>query len=216
MNVIKFKCFIPHVIKNFPIKKIKPNDFEWFKKAVNDFKENKNLIHTSKCPGIISILNIGWVQYAYQDFCIETNGDLKSFKWSAEIDQKLLIHGNLMKDYIYYHSSEQLEKFKPFPENVLHTIIKIQSPWVVDIPNGYKLLSMPIPYNDDNRFMAAHGILTNKNWLNVQLFWYKKNSKEIVKKGTPLCQYLLIKEDKYDHLIDEVNNDDINYFSENI
>jgi branched-subunit amino acid aminotransferase/4-amino-4-deoxychorismate lyase len=108
----------------------------------------------------------------------ETNGDLKSFKWSAEIDQKLLIHGNLMEDYINYHSSEQLEKFKPFPENVLHTIIKIQSPWVVDIPNGYKLLSMPIPYNDDNRFMAAHGILTNKNWLNVQLFWYKKNSKE--------------------------------------
>jgi hypothetical protein len=208
---INFKCCIPDVINNFPIKKTKPNDFKWFKKAIDDYKLNKTSMHTSKCPGIISILNFGWIQYSYQDFTIETNGDKKSFKWSSEIDQKSLPNGDLMHDYISYHPPEQLEKLKPFPKGVLHTMIKIQSPWIVEIPPGYKLLSMPIPYNDDNRFVAAHGILKDKNWLNIQLFWHKTNSKEIVKKGTPLCQYLLIREEEADFVIDIINEEDKNY-----
>jgi hypothetical protein len=208
---INFKCFIPNVINNFPIKKTKPFDFKWFKKAVDDYKFNKPVEHTSKCPGIISILNFGWIQYSYQDFTIETNGDKESFKWSSEIDQKSLPNGDLMQDYISYHSKDQLEKYKNFPNGTLHTIIKIQSPWVVEIPHGYKLLSMPIPYNDDNRFIAAHGILKDKNWLNIQLFWYKTNSKEFVKKGTPLCQYLLIREEEADFVIDVINEEDKNY-----
>ena len=114
---INFKCFIPSVINNFPIKKTKPFDFKWFKKAVDDYKSNKKLEHTSKCPGIISILNFGWIQCAYQDFTIETNGDKKNFKWTSEIDQKSLPNGDLMHDYIFYHPPEQLEKFKPFPND---------------------------------------------------------------------------------------------------
>jgi hypothetical protein len=205
---IYFKCFIQNVIDNFPIKKTKPSDFKWFKKAIDDYKFNIPLIHTSKCPGIISILNFGWVQYSYQDFTIETNGDKESFKWSSEIDQTSLSGGDLMQDYISYHSKEQLEKYKNFPNDALRTIIKIQSPWVVEIPHGYKLLSMPIPYNDDNRFVAAHGILKDKNWLNIQLFWFRTNSKELVKKGTPLCQYLLIREEEADFVINIINEED--------
>jgi hypothetical protein len=93
-------------------------------------------------------------------------------------------------------------------------MIKIQSPWMVEIPIGYKLLFMPIPYNDDNRFVAAHGILKGKNWLNIHLFWYKTNSKEFVKKGTPLCQYLLIREEEVDFVINTSNEEDKNYFKE--
>ena len=208
---INFKCFIPNVINTFPIKKTKPFDFKWFKKARDNYKCSETSIHTSKCPGIISILNFGWIQYSYQDFSIETNGDKESFKWSSEIDQKLLPNGDLMQDYISYHPPEQLEKFKPFPEGVLHTMIKIQSPWIVEIPSGYKLLSMPIPYNDDNRFSAAHGIFNDKNWLNIPLFWHRINSKELIKKGTPLCQYLLIKEEKVNFVIDMINEKDKNF-----
>lgn len=213
---IVFKCFIPEAAKYFPIEKIKPNNFKWFKKAVNDLKFNKTLPHTAKCPGIISILNTGWIQYAYQDFTIETNGDLKSLKWTSKINQKLLINGDLMQDYVSCHTPDQLEKFKNFPSNTLHTIIKIQSPWIVDIPEGYNLLSMPIPYNDDNRFMAAHGILKNKNWMNIQLYWYVINGKETIKKGTPLCQYLLFKEEKYDYEIKNTTEKDTKYLKERI
>jgi hypothetical protein len=75
---------------------------------------------------------------------------------------------------------------------------------------------MPIPYNDDNRFMAAHGILKNKNWMNIQLYWYVINGKETIKKGTPLCQYLLFKEEKYDYEIKNTTEKDTKYLEERI
>jgi hypothetical protein len=208
-NKIIFKCFIPSVIKETPIKKIKPGDFKWFKEAIKDFKNNKPDIHTSKCPGIISIMNTGWIQYAYQNFTIETNGNLKDFIWTSDINQKSLKYGDIMNDYIHYHTPDQLEKFKNFQENTLTTVVKIQSPWVVYIPEGYSLLSMPIPYNDDVRFTAATGFLKGVNFCNIQLYWHKLNSKEIIKKGTPLCQYVLVKDNKIDFEMYKINKKDV-------
>ena len=46
---INFKCFIPDIINNFPIKKTKPSDFKWFKKAVEDYKFNKPYHIFLKC-----------------------------------------------------------------------------------------------------------------------------------------------------------------------
>jgi len=209
--MIKFKCLIPKVLKETPIKNCKPTDFIWFNKIIEDLKNNKNNIHTGRCPGIINILNRGWIHCAYQDFTIETNGDLKSFVWKTKINQAKIKNGEIMSDYISYHSSDQLQKFKPFLENTLHTIIKIQSPWIVYIPEGYSLLSMPIPYNDDVRFTAATGFLKGTNFCNVQLYWHKLNSKEIVKKGTPLCQYILVKDEKIDFEISKMTKKDVSH-----
>ena len=209
--MIKFKSLIPEILKDTPIKKCNPNDFEWFKKILNDLKKEPSNFHTGRCPGIISILNRGWIQYAYQDFLIETNGDLENFKWSSSIDQKKLKNGELLGNYISSHPKEQLQKFKPFLENTLYTVIKINSPWVVYIPEGYSLLSMPIPYNDDVRFTAATGFLKGTIFCNVQLYWHKLNSKEVVKKGTPLCQYILVKDEKVDFEISKTNKKDIHY-----
>ena len=209
-NKVIFKCFIPSVIKETPIKKIKPNDFKWFNEAVKDFKINRPERHTSRCPGIISVMNTGWIQCAYQDFTIETNGNFTDFKWKSKINQKLLKHGEIMKEYINYHSPDQLEKFKPFLNDTLHTIIKIQSPWIVNIPKGYFLLSMPISYNDDIRFTAATGFLKDINFCNIQLYWHKLNSKELIKKGTPLCQYILVKDETVDFITSKITKNDIN------
>jgi hypothetical protein len=210
--MIKFKSLIPEILKQNPIKKCKPNDFKWFNKTLEDLKRNGPFnIHIGRCPGIISILNKGWIQYSYQDFIIETNGDLESFKWYSEIDQKKLKNGNFLGDYISSHPKEQLQKFKPFLENTLHAIIKIQSPWVVYIPDGYSLLSMPIPYNDDVRFTAATGFLKKMSFCNVQIYWHRLNSKELIKKGTPLCQYLLFKDEEIDFEISKMNKNDISH-----
>ena len=52
---------------------------------------------------------------------------------------------------------------------------------------------MPIPYNDENRLVSAAGILTGKQWLNVQMFVKAKSGRIEIKAGTPLQQYILIK-----------------------
>jgi hypothetical protein len=45
-------------------------------------------MHTARCPGIISVNNIGWYLVNYQDFEINTFGDDREFSWKSEIDQK--------------------------------------------------------------------------------------------------------------------------------
>ena len=208
-----FKSFIPSVIKETPIRKIKPLEFKWIKKAFEDYKKIKEqhfrVMHTAKCPGIMSIMNTGWVQCAYQDLTIKTFGDYSSFSWTSEIDQEKLKYGTVMNQYLNIHTPDQLEKFKPFPIHTYHTIFKIQSPWYVYIPKGYSLLSMAIPYHDDDRFTAATGILKGENFLNIQLYWHRINSTEVIKKGTPLVQYILLKDEEIDWELKEMTDKDV-------
>jgi hypothetical protein len=210
--MIEFHSLIPELVYDMPIEKAKISSFEWYNKIIQDYKNNnpKPNIHTSRCPGILNICNIGWVQRSYQDFVITTNGDSKSFLWESEIDQKSLKHGELMRDYVSYHPAEHLFKFNQVKKDTLQTILKIQSPWLVKIPKGYSLLFMPIPYNDNNNFTAACGILKDSNFLNVQLFWHCLNDTIIIKKGTPLQQYVLIKDESIESVVKEANLEQFN------
>jgi hypothetical protein len=204
---IKFKTLIPEAIHS--LKKIKPTYFEWFNKAIEDYKKNKFKISTAKCPGIISVLNTGWVQYTYQDIRITTFGNKTDFKWDTPINQKQTKYGEFINDYVSYHTPEQFAKYKNIPKNTLNTLIKIQSPWVVYIPKGYQLLVMPVAYNDVDIFSTSVGFLKNFNFLNVQLQWKKINGSFTIKKGTPLAQYILVKDNSILEKITTVNDLDI-------
>ena len=85
-------------------------------------------------------------------------------------------------------------QFQEKTPNTLETVIKIQTPWFVEVPKGYSLLMMPLPYSDDKRFTAATGLLRGNQPLNVQVFWHCLNSEEIIPAGTPLNQMILIKD----------------------
>lgn len=207
MPTVEFYSFIPSLVDTMPIEKAKINNFEWYKKMYQDFVDNKQTPHTSRCPGILGVCNEGWIHKAYQDFVITTNSDERSFTWSCEVDQKKLPYGNVFGDYIDGHPENQLFKYYEFKRNTFKTIIKVQSPWVVKIPNGYSLLTIPIPYNDENKFTAAIGILKNTQFLNVQLFWHCIDERVLIKKGTPLCQYILLKDDEVDYSVNIMNQD---------
>jgi hypothetical protein len=192
---IVFKSFLPDI--SFSLEKNKPLNFSWFKKAYEDYKKNfaSMTMHTIRCPGINGIIKTGWVQKTYQDIVITTNGDQKGFTWRSEFDQKNTKYGDVIGDYVHYHTPDQLDKFRPMNTHTLKTIVKIQSPWVVYVPKGYKLLSMPVAYNDTNAFTAATGFLhEGMEALNVQLYWHNLHGETLVKKGTPICQYILIKD----------------------
>jgi hypothetical protein len=204
--MINFKCALPEVVKSYPMQKANILNLKWYQKALIDLKKTpKNEIHTARCPGIISVNNLGWCLVNYQDIEIKTWGHDREFTWKSEIDQKKLLGYN----YIHYHNFDQLKKFKDFRKDTLHTLIKIQSPWFVTIPEGYSLLCIPIPYHDDIRFTAATGILKGMNDLNAQLFWHVKNGTEIIKKGTLLAQYILLKNEEVDHTISVATDEDL-------
>jgi len=190
--MLTFKCFHKKILKTFPIKKVELLDFSWAKKMMEHLKTHTNWpAHTARCPGISGMLTTGWIQRSYQDFEIETNGDGSSFTWWSEVDQKKI--NKLLGDYIGFHDAGQLSRFTILPKETLHTHVKINSPWYVNIPKGYVLLVLPIPYPGHNLFSAAYGILKDNSVLNVPMMWHQLNGKVFVKKGTPLCQYLLLK-----------------------
>jgi len=206
-DTINFYSLMPELVEQMPIEKAKISNFKWYKNLVDDYLKRKPPVHTAKCPGIISIANEGWIHRAYQDFEIETNGDGETFSWKCDVDQSKSTHGHLISNYVSQHSKQQLFDFGTFKRDTLKTIVKIQSPWVVKIPDGYSLLSMPVPYSDNNEFTAAIGTLKDLSFLNVQLFWHCLNEKVVVKKGTPLCQYILVKDHSVQSSIEPVSDD---------
>lgn len=197
-----FESLIPGVEIIMPIIEAKEFKHEWLEKAREDFRsqrKNENYKyeknhHTAKCPGIIDITRTGWVLKTWQDTVIETNGDLQSFSWESPVDQKQFT--SLAPEAIDYHSQETYFKFKNnFSENTLKTIIKFVTPWRMIIPKGYKILAIPIPYIDENRFTVLPGIFSfGIAPCNVQTLWHVTNGKTLIKAGTPLIQYILIPE----------------------
>lgn len=205
--MIKFKSLIPELVKTMPITRASKINYNWYRKALKDIKTSD--FSTAKCPGIIGINATGWVQRTYQTIKITTRaGDLKFFDWETEIDQKKLPFGNVMGNYIGWHIADQMAKYKDMPPSTLHTILKLNSPWIVEIPDGYSLLALPIPYNDDVRFTAACGILKGTNWLNAQLFWHCLDGTETIPAGTPIQQYILLKDNVVKETVETITTFD--------
>tara|TARA_R110000751_G_scaffold281937_1_gene384964 strand:+ start:1604 stop:2215 length:612 start_codon:yes stop_codon:yes gene_type:complete len=196
--MIKFKCFLPEVLEEYPITQISKKDFKWIGKAYTYYKNNNDKFKTIRCPGIFSLLEKGWIQKSYQDISIKTNGDKESLIVATPYNQKEGFQGNIIQDYVSCHPPQQMDIFKPMPKHTLKTIIKIQSPWKVSIPKKYYLLVGSVPYNDEDIFTVAPGLLQGDNFLNIQMFWHKLNGEHVIKKGTPLAYYLLIEKKKYE------------------
>jgi len=192
---LKFYTLFPELINEMPVTKASHKDFEWVKKAYEDYKANPNVYtHTSKCPGIMSIMSTGYIQRTYQTVTITPDSD--GFHWHTEIDQKKLKYGTILQDYVSAHEPNALYDFKKFQEGTLPTLVKIQSPWLVDIPKGYSLLVMPIPYHDNVTFTSTTGILKGFSFCNAQLYIHSLKDKVVIPKGTPLCQYILLKDEE--------------------
>lgn len=216
---LEFVCLLPEVKQIMPIVPAKEISFEWTKKALSDYKSKikdnpyERFTHISRCPGILGITKKGWVQRSWQDVVIKTNGDGKSFEWKTPINQAITDADHNWKwDYVSHHPEELFSQYNKLNKNTLKTIIKIQSPWMVYIPKGYVLMSMPIPYPDNHVFTAATGFLDGDygpNFLNVQMFWHELNGETFVPAGTPLCQYILIKKEKETYDVRDVNTKDI-------
>lgn len=196
--MLQFFCFDPDVIQNYPITPISDIKFEWLEKAREYYKKFPDKHETTSCPGIISILNRGWVQLAYQDIIIETDKKHpKSYIGYSREDQRKRRGGKYTSVYLSDHSPEQMWQFqKDWRKDTLHCMLKIQSPWFVKIPTGYSLLTMPVPYADDIRFSAATGTMRGTHYLNIQLFWHCINGREVIKAGTPLNYMMLVKDEK--------------------
>lgn len=221
-NKLEFVSLLPEVTKIMPIIPASKQQYNWVKKAYENYKKsdykdkNSNsdrFTHVMRCPGMISLNNTGWIQRSWQDIIIETNGDGKTFEWRTPINQKIMDTDHGWKwDYISYHSEDNYGVYNTDKKNI-QSVVKVQSPWIVYVPKGYSLLCMPIPYPDNHDFTSCIGFLEDAdkgpNFLNVQMFWHVFDGATKIPAGTPLCQYILVKKDKVDSVVRGYEKKDI-------
>ena len=208
MTTLKVKCIIEGVAEQMPIVPASAVKIDWFEKAKEYYTSlnDDTVVKTTTCPGIIGVQKTGWIQKTYQDIIIQTNGDGKNFQWITPFNQREADSGHFIGNYVDYHPPQQLSKFYNIGKDTLQTLVKIQSPWFVEIPKGYSLLLLPLPYQDDRRFTAAPGILRKSNFLNAQLYWHCINSVELIPAGTPLHQMFLIKNESVKMDIEQITD----------
>ena len=199
----KFYCSVPGVIENFPIIPAKSYRPLWVKSAIETYKNaSKNINSTGlqlsgviKCPGIADLSRVGWIMPAWFDFIIETKGKDQG-RWIVNSNLPVVLDcvDGFNKDLITFIDMSNPLNQIPLSTNTYNGLIKVSSPWVVDIPKGWNLLIKPVSYSDDVRFESSCGLLKPGKHveINPQLFWNVLYGKELVKAGTPLIHLVPI------------------------
>lgn len=205
---IEFFSLIPEVAKLAPMQNARNFRPDLLVNATKDYAGqkkqsnfgNEKLISTAKCPGIYNYARQGWVLTTWQDITIETNGDGTSFLWTSAVDQKKMTNGAVVGDAVGSHPREQYAQYVggAIP-NSLETIIKINTPWRCNVPEGYYLQEAPLPYTTEKRFTVIPGFFSKEAGIaqmNVQLLWHVMHGKILIKAGTPIAHYMLIPKDQ--------------------
>jgi hypothetical protein len=207
---IRFYSVYPGVIDLFPIIKSSLVD----RKFLNKDLYPQHLLSTFNCPGLKKIVTTGFVIPAPADFEITTNGDGSSFSWIEPIVFDKGLPGT--ESYVSSHPPYQTSPLIAGTDT-LHTTIKIETPWRVDASNDIVFIQMPVAYNNEDRFVAAIGILDPMftHTLNIPMFWKQLNGTTLVKAGTPLCQLIPVLRknlnlNEYDISINNADENDMN------
>ena len=196
MKNFEFYSLDESIAYSYPIKRITELEMPWVKLSQKHFAETKkdfsqqNHVASHMCSGIRGVMENGWVITMPNDIYIETNGT-ENITWATpDVSKKL-----------NFFPPELFGNYVNLPPSTLKTIIKIDTTWRFKAPDGWGLLMLPIQYISENRFTSTMGIIDPKicNSINPVLFWHTINGNEMIKAGTPLCQLIPIKLDKFDN-----------------
>ena len=206
---LKFKFYssLPAVTNEFPILPASSYKRKWvppvaaaYKNIVGNINNfGKPFSGVVKCPGIFNFCKTGWIVTSWFDFIIDTVDDGKSVGYRLPptlVEETTNKHPVFGKQLITFMNLSLSQMQVPKPPQSLDTLIKISTPWAVEIPKGWSLLLCPVGYSDEIRFTSSTGILRRGDReIKPQLFWHQFSGTELVKAGTPLCQLIPIPDD---------------------
>lgn len=194
-----FSCIDERFLDFYPPVYSKDVQREFLKKCNEDYKKSlanlkdpscpfAKVSNTAKCPGILDIINAGYIFKMHRDIRITTNGNMVDFKWES-IGRKI----NPDTECVGYFSPSQFSEYIDIPTNCLKTLIKINLPWVIE-SSEYCFLQIQPAFLGENRFTVVEGILDPKKGreINAILYWHNLNGSEILTAGTPLIQLIPI------------------------
>jgi hypothetical protein len=170
---------------------------DWWKKLGKTYTKNpinygeEEIAPTAKsCPGIFDFSRAGYILPMWADMYFKWHeGDLDGWDmFTTEIVNKL-------DNAITMHNYEQVSG-APFLENNCQAMVKINSPWYMQVPKGVSLFLTQPFYHNNNDFTVCPGIIdpevdriSNKE-LNC---FIKLNTPDKIiklKRGQPLMQII--------------------------
>ena len=210
---IEFCSEIIGLEKFMPIIPAKDLPLDWVKRALADVKKEglietgiNTKAHITRCPGIMSSRTQGWIVRLHQD--IEIAATDKHIVWRTPINDQKYSHDlleptvNTFQDYVLY------QFMKKWPKGAHPMVVKINTPWHVKIPRGYKMLQTMPAFGDENRFLTITGIVEEEHGivkLNFPMYWFDRGT-TLIKQGTPLAQLMVLKQDNVEAEISNMDN----------
>lgn len=208
---IVFNCINPKLLDFYPPVYSKDISRHFLKKINENHKNQINLLknpqcpfakifNAARCPGILDMINVGYIFRLHRDIRITTDGNLIDF--TSEV-----IGPNEGEPDVGYFDQHAFSQHYETPQHSLKTIVKINLPWLVD-STDYCFIQTQPSFLGENRFTVIEGILDpiKSRKINVILYWNVLNGTEILTAGTPLCQLIPIKRNFLPEMI--LKNDD--------
>lgn len=144
--------------------------------------------NTARCDGIRDMISSGYLIRLHRDIRISTNGDGESYKFDI---LKSVTEPN--REDLSGFNKGQYADFIDIPENTLKTVLKINTPWLIDTTD-YCFIQTHPSYFGENRFTVVEGILDplKNRQINIIFFWHILDGTEILRAGTPIAQLIPI------------------------
>jgi hypothetical protein len=202
MNKIEFFSSVEGVLDTFPILAAKDCLPKWINKARADYLQDKQSASIFRCPGIVDIMTTGYIVTSWHDINIEsTDAGVEAWSGSTVLEELL------DKPTMQIQQGDSIAKYLPKRPWSNKDIIKINTPW--HVKSKYKLLMIPIPYNDEFILESSVGILdpSISSEINIQSY-VNCTGVVTIPAGTPLCQLIPITDDKVELLVREMNRSD--------
>ena len=220
MKKIEFFSTIPGVAEAFPITEAKNFRPEWTKAAIKDLTDKKSKVinndtgrftHLAYCPGIFDLFKTGYIVPMWYDVNIKTQKDMPGFSWTVANEN----FGTLSDMRFIDTHNEKMTSVIPKRKGTINSVVKINTPWNVIVPEGLKLLCLPINYPDHYDYESTTGLLdpSQSSEINIQMNWNIEDDERLIKAGEPLMHIIPLSEDTFDLEIRTANEKDLKWVS---
>lgn len=162
-------------------------------------KLGKNLVPDLRtvrmCPSFSDIYGEGFVLVAPCDIVLRYHEPTQLWEWESSMSQiKVEVHGN--------------NQFVNWVKGPVKSIFKIPFPYAAFLPKGYNLRQVPLIYDYNPDWHVAYGVYKADQVPELILqVMYTSDKKEIlIKQGTPMCQMIPYKREKFSYSFTELKD----------
>lgn len=182
----------------YPVRLASSEMPDWWKELPEVHESlNAGFPTAKKCPGIFDYMRSGYIVPAWADIKFRIDSDKLDhvkFKMAEAADQ--------LKRPMAVHSQEQIQGC-PINHSGGNNIIKLHSPWLMDVPKGYSVLFVDPMYNKSNDYTILPGrmdvgmdLIQNKE-INVFVKVNVLDKDITIHAGEPIVQLIPFKQENF-------------------